>query len=291
MRGHVGLLALALASGCGGNGGGGRAHGPNGGASASGGTSGSGGTGASGSGSRVPDDIDDDGDTGLDVEDSTLTIGTSPAGPALFWFFTVANTTGAPLCGDRVPARIYASDGSVLAGTPAAGGPFIDATTPGLTATVTGKPYRAEGRPLLDCIPPGEHGLGKGSVTPQTTPFGTAEMQSIIDRAARIEFSYAGLASSDIDGIEPATSLVWLEDLALADGAEGKVVSGTVHAGARLTRWRVDVALFDAGGRITDVVSEVGTGMMEGQSTALELPPSSAAATRFEAYIEAQLLL
>jgi hypothetical protein len=165
----------------------------------------------------------------------------------------------------------------------------MDATTPGFSATVTGKPYRAEGGPLVDCIPSGEHGFGAGSVVAQATPLGSADMQSIIDHAARIEFSYAGLSSTNTEGIAAASDLVWLEELALA--GDGKAVSGTVHAGARLSRWRVDVVLFDAEGRISEVVSQVGTALTEGQTATLELPPSAAAAARFEAYVEAQLVL
>jgi hypothetical protein len=283
------IFLTAFACGCGG-GGKGRANDPAAGSGGSGGSSGSngsGGTGNSGGGVRIPDvTIGDDRDTGLDVRDNTLAIGTGPAGPLLLWLFTVENTTSAPLCGDSVPARLYDSGGALLAGSPASGGPFIDATTPGLSATVMGKPYRAEGGPLLDCVPPGERGIGRGSVIFQVEPFGPDEMQRIIDRTTRIEFSYAGLASSGTEGIELATDLLWLDELELTEASGGKVLRGSVKAGADITRWQVDGALFDAAGQITDVVSAYGTPLSTGGSAEFELPAGSETATRFEALVE-----
>lgn len=299
-----GLLALALNS-CGAGGdvpttinepsGGDGAGGVGAAGSSNGGASGDSAGATSDRGVRVPDlEIDPYPGTSptVEVRDSTLMVGTSPTSlPLLLWLFTMDNTGEYPACDINLEAWLFDEQGEILAGGPHADETAPAAERPYFYATVKATPYYAPGRAiLLSCIAPGEHGLGVGAVTAgpgQPVELAPDEVARVIDQTARIEFRGGGGRPMGTE--EPATDLLGLEELVLSDTPEGKVVSGSVTAGTDVSYWQVQAGLFDRGGQIVDYVTSFDSGigdLPKGESVEFELPPGSATAIRFEAYIE-----
>ena len=290
------LVVFGFLSACGpestsvhrGQGGGAAASGASG-ASGTSGSGGSAGLGGSGGGVRTPDiPIVGVGGRapGIVVRDSTLKIG--PRG-WLDWYFTVENQTTEPFCDSLVGAKLYDSAGTLLAGSEV-GSYYIDDVTPGFSAALYGAPYRqwrGDGVLfLVSCIPPGERGLGGGSILGRTVPFTADDALALVARAAKIEFTVGYGAATD--GLERAEDAIEVDGAALADQTGGKVLRGSVVAGADLSSWTLSAMLFDSSGAPTDLVRSFGSYTTAGARSEFESELGGETAVRFEIALEAQ---
>jgi hypothetical protein len=215
---------------------------------------------------------------GLEPRDSTF--GTDEDGD-FRWLFTVENTSEEAVCIDLLPAKLYDKDGNVLAGSD----PTMIIPEPGVpifAASVVGSSYRGERNEVVNCIGPGEHGLGRGNA--MSSDGAPLDVERLLNDGARVEYFFFG--ATDGSNLEPASELLVIEQAELTQGDDGAVVSGTASNDLALLEWTIHAALYDEGGRIVDFVSTSGSQWPEGEELEFELPAGDPDAASFELYSE-----
>jgi hypothetical protein len=237
--------------------------------------------GSAGAAVRVPD-VRITGDAssttaGLVIRDSRL--GTDASGQ-IRWLFTLENRGSTPSCRRNFSAKLYDGNGKLLAGSEPL--KVYLGAAPGFFGVLRADLYRA-GWAVVNCIPAGGRGLGDGNVWGQTElVLPPDEVSRLLAATARIE--YALSPAFDPSAVVPAPDLLRFQQLRLAARDQGKVVQGTVVSSADLSEWHADMVLFDAGGRIVDVVTAWAYGLLPGVPQEFETSAGSAAAVRWEAF-------